>query len=79
MRATLPLRHALTPPGGAIKGESTRNTPEPCACCLGDIGTGHRFCSPRCRLLHWAAREMVKEYLAGRADGLRAIIEKLRP
>lgn len=36
------------------------------------------FCSPRCRLLSWAAHELLKAYQAGRADGLQAIIRDLR-
>lgn len=36
------------------------------------------FCSPRCRLLHWAAKTLVEAFRAGEADGLREIITELR-
>lgn len=36
-----------------------------------------RFCSDHCRLLAWAARELLKAYQEGRADGLREIVTKL--
>ena len=40
---------------------------------------GHQhFCSSRCRLLRWAARVIVAEYLAGRLPGLNDEIAKLR-
>ena len=40
---------------------------------------GHqRFCSSRCRLLRWAARVIVKEYLAGQLPGLEDEVMKLR-
>jgi len=38
-----------------------------------------KFCSNRCRLLYWAAREIIREYSAGNAAGLREMIEKIRP
>jgi len=40
---------------------------------------GHqRFCSSRCRLLRWAARVIVAEYLEGQLPGLEAEIARLR-
>lgn len=36
-----------------------------------------RFCSDRCRLLHWAARELTKAYQEGRADGLCDVVSEL--
>jgi len=36
-----------------------------------------RFCSDRCRLLSWAARELLKAYQEGRADGLYDIITEI--
>jgi endogenous inhibitor of DNA gyrase (YacG/DUF329 family) len=35
------------------------------------------FCSDRCRLLHWAAREVIKAFRAGQAKGLQGIIAEL--
>ena len=38
----------------------------------------NRFCSTRYRLLFWAAGEIVREYLAGEAPGIRVFIERLK-
>lgn len=35
------------------------------------------FCSDRCRLLHWAASTLVKEYKAGNINGLRGLLQEL--
>jgi hypothetical protein len=35
------------------------------------------FCSPRCRLLRWAIKEILKVYRAGRASGLQGIVAEL--
>jgi endogenous inhibitor of DNA gyrase (YacG/DUF329 family) len=51
-----------------------------CSCCGKEfcvIRPKQRFCSSRCRLLYWAAGEIVKEYRAGNAQGLRKIIGNL--
>jgi endogenous inhibitor of DNA gyrase (YacG/DUF329 family) len=39
--------------------------------------TDNAFCSPRCRLLFWTAGQILMEWKAGRADGLREIIREL--
>lgn len=52
-----------------------------CVVCGGSFDSvrGHQnFCSPRCRLLKWAARVIADEYLAGRLPGLDAEIARLR-
>ena len=52
-----------------------------CLCCTKGfraIRTKQRFCSSRCRLLYWAAGEILREYSAGNASGLRDILERLR-
>jgi len=36
------------------------------------------FCSSRCRLLFWAAGEIVKEFRTGRANGLKNLIQELK-
>jgi len=38
----------------------------------------NRFCGARCRLLFWAAGELVREWAAGNAEGIRGIIERLK-
>ena len=52
-----------------------------CLCCAKDfrvIRTKQKFCSSRCRLLYWAAGQILREYSAGKASGLRVILERLR-
>lgn len=51
-----------------------------CAVCLKPYQgkARQRFCSARCRLLHWAARELLKTYREGCARGLGPIIAELR-
>lgn len=36
-----------------------------------------KFCSDRCRLLFWAATTLIKEYKAGRINGLRSLLREL--
>jgi len=45
---------------------------------LTDKKSNSKFCSPRCRLLFWAVKVLVKEWKAGRVNGLREMIQKLR-
>jgi hypothetical protein len=52
-----------------------------CLCCTKGfrlIRPKQRFCSSRCRLLYWAAGQIVREYSAGKASGLRDILERLK-
>jgi endogenous inhibitor of DNA gyrase (YacG/DUF329 family) len=54
---------------------------KPCLSCgqnIRLIRPKQRFCSSRCRLLYWAAGEIVKEYVAGNASGLQDIIDRLK-
>jgi endogenous inhibitor of DNA gyrase (YacG/DUF329 family) len=37
-----------------------------------------RFCSNRCRLLYWAAGEIMNDYRSGRAKGLREVVKRLK-
>lgn len=66
---------ALTPHPGAISGRSTSAA---CDCCSRPFEprAGQRFCSPDCRLLAWAAGELLKRYLAGDVPGLQSIIDQ---
>jgi hypothetical protein len=53
-----------------------------CLCCYKNfaiIRPRQKFCSNRCRLLYWAAREIQREYSVGNASGLRDVFEKLKP
>jgi predicted nucleic acid-binding Zn ribbon protein len=36
------------------------------------------YCSPRCRLMAWACRQLVRDFKAGRLPGLEAEITRLR-
>jgi len=52
-----------------------------CLCCAKGyrvIRPKQRFCSSRCRLLYWAAGQVVREYSAGKASGLRDMLERLK-
>ena len=52
-----------------------------CLCCAKGfriIRTKQKFCSSRCRLLYWAASQVLREYSAGKASGLRDILERLK-
>jgi hypothetical protein len=42
------------------------------------LGQGKKICSPRCRLVKWAAKALLEAWREGRADGLKDIIEDLR-
>ena len=35
------------------------------------------YCSPRCRLMAWACRQLVRDFKAGRLPGLEAEISRL--
>lgn len=35
-----------------------------------------KFCSNRCRLLFWAAGEIIKEFQVGKAEGMREAVKK---
>jgi len=51
-----------------------------CLCCYKSFSlfrTKQKFCSSRCRLLYWAAGEIVKEYKAGSASGLVNLLRGL--
>jgi len=70
---------------GTISGKSESKAAfsrrKPCQCCgksYTAIRPKQRFCSNRCRLLYWAANEVVQEYLAGNADGLGELLRKLK-
>ena len=71
--------------GRTIPRESESKTAllnrRPCLSCqknFSQIRPKQKFCSNRCRLLYWAAREIIREYSAGNAAGLREMIEKIR-
>jgi endogenous inhibitor of DNA gyrase (YacG/DUF329 family) len=54
---------------------------KPCLTCERPFKSKNKkreFCSDRCRLLFWAVSTLVKEWKAGKANGLRDIIQKLR-
>lgn len=54
-------------------------TTDKCVTCLKPFQAraGQRFCSPRCRLLHWAAVTLLEAYKNGQADGLCYIVKEL--
>jgi hypothetical protein len=63
-------------PSEAVNGSA-------CEVCQKRMKAGHhgerkRFCSLDCRRLAWAARSVVEAIQAGRAPGLRELIERLK-
>jgi hypothetical protein len=51
-----------------------------CLCCESALGNGNprkRFCRGKCRILYWAIQEIIKEFKAGKANGLREFIKEL--
>lgn len=65
----------------AANGDSAMDSYGSCLFCLKRFkrrSPAQRFCGDRCRLLHWAARELVKERSSGNADGVTDLIEKLK-
>jgi len=67
---------ALTLQGEAISARSDKV----CGTCgrtLQASGDRQRFCSPRCRLLAWAAKELVRAIREGSVEGLRAEFREL--
>ena len=49
-----------------------------CPVCLGRLPKGKRICSPRCRLVKWAARTLLEAVREGQAGGLMETIEEIR-
>lgn len=56
-----------------ISADSTIGTGK-CRACLKPLppGSGSRYCSGRCRLRGWAARDLAKALQEGTVDGLRS-------
>jgi len=55
----------------------TRNTCDTCLSSLLPLKRERHFCSDKCRLLHWALKEIIKEFKAGKANGLKGLIKEL--
>jgi hypothetical protein len=54
--------------------------PGVCRVCLKNLDDrrpGTSFCTSRCRLLHWGAKELAKALRDGMAEGLRSELEAL--
>jgi len=78
----LPQNPSLTMYRETISGKTSWTT---CKCCckfcereFRALTQKREFCSSRCRLLFWAAGEIVKEFRAGRANGLKNLIQELK-
>ena len=62
-------------------GASSKDILVSCEFCLKSFQpyrSSQRFCGARCRLLFWAAGELVSEREAGNAAGIQHFIEKLK-
>ena len=52
-----------------------------CACCTGEFRrkwSWQKCCSRECQLIYLAARKVLEAYRAGRGDGLRDIIRRIK-
>jgi hypothetical protein len=81
MKPRTPGNLSLTARTATISGGSRTWPLKACPCCKAEFrpkNSTQRFCLPRCRLLYWAAGEIVRAYRAGKAAGLKNIIEGLR-
>jgi hypothetical protein len=58
-----------------LENESSRTH---CPVCLGPVPNGKKICSPRCRLVKWAARTLLQAVREGKAGGLMETIEEIR-
>ena len=57
-------------------------TPNRCKTCLTEFRpkqslNKREYCSDRCRILHWWAKELLETYRAGKADGLQETLDQL--
>ena len=51
-----------------------------CLCCEKELkskNSRRKFCSDKCRLFFWAVSTLIKEFKAGRVNGLRHLIQEL--
>jgi len=74
-------RNPFVNASSGANGASREDSLMPCGFCLKRFRPyrpSQRFCGPRCRLLFWAAGELVRERAAGNAEGVRDIIERLK-
>jgi len=69
-------KNPLTARSGAIFKNTTND--KRCLVCLEPLSGRRLICSPRCRLLKWAANALVEAWRTGRAKGLADLIEDLR-
>ena len=79
-KAKRPLDPFVNASSGA-NGASRKEILASCGFCLKRFRLyrrSQRFCGARCRLLFWAAGELVREQEAGNAKGIRGIIERLK-
>lgn len=84
MRSPVGSRMGQNPLVNASRGANVGSDKDSHGCCLFCLKelkryrASQRFCGARCRLLFWAAGEIVREGAAGNAEGIRALIERLK-
>jgi len=90
MRGLLNAKIAQNPSVNACRGKNSSRSESKaglmrdkvCLCCwrtMSKIRPKQKFCSSRCRLLYWATGEILREYRAGNADGLRKMLKRINP
>jgi hypothetical protein len=67
---------------GSLRGDLHVSRPNyyrrSCGCCGSPLTkAGQKFCSSRCRLLSWAAQQILEACRVGQGDGLRETISKI--
>lgn len=68
---------SLTATTATISGKEGLRTCWTCERPFRSKNKRREFCSDHCRLLFWAVKVLVKEWKAGRANGLKDKIQKL--
>jgi hypothetical protein len=79
MANTLALMHPQ-PQSQAKKTATKDRSEKPCLCCEKKFRPKkpwQDFCKPECKLISWCANQFLKAFKAGRADGLKNIIQEL--
>ena len=81
MAETLALMHPQ--PRSQAKKTATKDRPEKaCLCCEKKFRpkkSWQEFCKPECKLISWCANQFLKAFKAGKANGLKNIIQELSP
>lgn len=65
---------------GHLSHDLSQAKPAACLCCESPLegnNSRKKFCCGKCRMFYWIMEEIIKEFKAGRANGLRGLIKEL--